>query len=331
MLGLLLWLGEPAAAQSTPTCFSTTTVSEACCSATSSCKTNGIPDLCDSDCANVFTPWYSRCRSSLAAMPNANMREYDDFAALCTAVNSGSTACPLEATLTAQVAAKQRQIEALQHRLEAKTSTVCCEAQSNWNGRFAGSAVCGFSPRDSPGNGGACVAPKGLTEAEGICMNKGGRLCSVAELLAGEASSTGCSLDGTRVWSSTVGTCPNGYAVTATDRTGSAECTIISERLPVRCCADFCGESPAGATAGPPSPPSPGPPTTPSPAPPSPPSGAPPRLPAPSGPGYTRYGADPTRGQGWAAPPPRSAKNVLMLVSSGSRSLALCRTRRELA
>ena len=132
-------------------------------------------------------------------------------------------------------------------------------------------------------------------------MGKGGRMCSVAELLAGEASTTGCGLDNTRVWSKTVGDCGEGFAISSTDRENSAECTITSEPFPVRCCADFCGtegvETPADGT-------DPGEIIA---------DGAPPLLPAPQGPGHVRYGADPTI-QGWAAPPPPNAKNVLMFV-----------------
>ena len=51
-----------------------------------------------------------------------------------------------------------------------------------------------------------CVAGKDQMEAEDICVSFGGRLCSVAELVVGEASGTGCGLDTVQVWSKTAGT-----------------------------------------------------------------------------------------------------------------------------
>lgn len=299
---LILLMPAQCQTQLSSDCFTATQINEACCSASpTACVANGIPTLCDSDCANVFVPWYTNCRATLAVMPGMDVQLYDHFVDICGATNSEGSNCELEAALSAELENMQQQLELLRHEVTALRSTTCCEDQSNWNGRFTDSAVCGFSPRDSPANGGQCVAPVGLLEAEEICIAKGGRLCSASELLAGEASSTGCQLDNTRVWSKTAAPCSQGFAISTTDREGSAECTIISEPLPVRCCADFCGtegvEMPADGTD---------------------PSeiaadGIPPALPASTGPGYTQYGADPDH-QSWAAPPPPGAKNVLMIV-----------------
>lgn len=294
---------SPLAHGQTVSCFDVAPLNQVCCprGSGSSCINGGVPSVCSADCADVFITWYAACRSTLSTVGVLDMTAYDNFNQMCTAISSGGSGC--SANTVADLEDAQRTIATLRRAEITLRSAECCENNTQWGGRFLNSAVCGFSPRDTDGH--SCLSPQNWQQAEDTCVAAGGRLCTAAELQAGEASSTGCRFDGQRVWSKSSGACGPGFAISSSDSpstTGipTAECTNVLEMLPVRCCADFCGDQGVVVPA----------------------TGPvidctgrdpciPPPLPPPSGPGYTHYGTDPSA---YGAPPPPSAKNVLMLV-----------------
>ena len=111
-------------------------------------------------------------------------------------------------------------------------STTPCSALL-WAGK-GGPDVCGTTP------GGPCHGADTFAQAQSVCQELGGRLCTEAELAAGEAGETGCGFDGVHVWSSTP--CEGGY-IAADGNPGQpdnvvSECRAGTDTAAVRCCAD---------------------------------------------------------------------------------------------
>ena len=190
-------------------CFSSLQDINGACCTPSSCAAggSGVPDACSADCASVFVPFFQDCRSILAASGSMDLSAFDEFYQECDAVD-GEGACEFVSDVMAELEDARRQAESLRRQAGALRSTQCCEDNEHWNGRFADSAVCGFSPQqgDEDGDGRPdCIEGKNQQEAEDVCMSFGGRLCSVAELISGEASATGCGFDQAQVWSKTAG------------------------------------------------------------------------------------------------------------------------------
>jgi len=86
----------------------------------------------------------------------------------------------------------------------------CCRegALGNWDRRYntCPSNIWGESDFS---NGVGCVDSATYNEAQQICSNAGGRLCTAAELLADCTRGSGCSHDQDMIWSSTPGTTPS--------------------------------------------------------------------------------------------------------------------------
>lgn len=206
---LLVFLRGIAVADAQQNCFGTLEdINSACCTP-SSCAAggSGVPDECSADCAELFVPFFQECRSVLGAVGSVDMSAFDEFYQGCDAVD-GEGACEWASDVMAELEDARRQVVSLQRQAGALRSTACCEDNEHWNGRFADSAVCGFSPQqgDADHDGRPdCIAEKNQIEAENICLSFGGRLCSVAELISGEASATGCGFDQAQVWSKTAG------------------------------------------------------------------------------------------------------------------------------
>ena len=206
---LLVLLCGVAVAGAQQDCFGTLAdINSACCTP-SSCAPggSGVPDECGADCAALFVPFFQDCRSVLDAVGTVDLSAFDDFYQGCDAVD-GEGACEWASGVMAELEDARRQVASLQRQAGALRSTSCCEANPHWNGRFADSAVCGFSPQqgDEDNDGHPdCIAAKNQLEAEEVCMSFGGRLCSVAELISGEASATGCGFDRVQVWSKNAG------------------------------------------------------------------------------------------------------------------------------
>ncbi len=108
-----------------------------------------------------------------------------------------------------------------------------------WEGQGGGGeAVCGASPSWN----GPCPAPANHATSKATCEAVGARLCTLAELQADEAASTGCTYNEKRVWSGD-GCEAGGFWTTA----GASafkdlhpdQCTSADSVQPVvRCCAD---------------------------------------------------------------------------------------------
>ena len=328
LLLLLLALAHTAVSQ--PSCFDQLQDINGACCTPSSCQAggSGVPDACSADCAAIFVPFFQDCRAAIAGL--GSLAAFDEFYNECDAVD-GQGDCEWASDVMAELEHSRRTVASLQRQTAALRSTACCEDNSNWNGKFADSAVCGFSPQqgDADNDGRPdCVAGKDQMEAEDICVSFGGRLCSVAELVVGEASGTGCGLDTVQVWSKTAGTwyttaslsllpslplyrtiivsrscvaalihSGNGFAMSC-DGTGNTQCSTIDATLAVRCCADFCGPQLPPAVDGDTSA-----------------GGSPPKMPNPAG--GTHYGIDPDAAAGTA---PVGAKNVLMIVVDDLRT-----------
>ncbi len=206
LLVLLHWLAAVGAQQD---CFSALAdINGACCTG-NSCQAggSGVPDECSADCAAIFVPFFQDCRSTLDTVGSVDLSAFDEFYQGCDAVD-GEGACEWASDVMAELEDARRQVLSLQRQAGALRSTACCEANEHWNGRFVDSAVCGFSPQqgDEDHDGHPdCIEGKNQMEAEQVCMSFGGRLCSVAELISGEASATGCGFDQAQVWSKTAG------------------------------------------------------------------------------------------------------------------------------
>jgi hypothetical protein len=313
------------------TCISRLASVDAACCATENDCTGGVPDTCTEACAHTWIPYYTECRKTLDSIADLDAAASAHLFDVCTATVAAGEAgdeggCQAESdALLAQMDDLQHEITGLRRQLSTLVSAECCE-ETPWSdearGRDEGdvnfgTAVCGLSPQTATG----CASAVGWSAATDLCLSKGARLCSLAELTNGEAHGTGCGFDSAPLlWSSSTGDCPPGSAMagsstasqlaTANDPDGAevARCIPVASPLPVRCCADYCGTA-ASAHAG-----SGGAPST-VPSPPSPPPAAaaadkPPRLPPPAG--GVPYGTAP--GARAAAAPPRGAKNVLMIM-----------------
>ena len=120
--------------------------------------------------------------------------------------------------------------------------------------------VCGTSfnePKSACLGGGGTGALRNWGEALGLCLEMGARLCTAAEIRAGELRSSGCGRDGKQVWSGTpcmAGSNPGFYTVTG--RGGETPQCLARDtgRAYPRCCADASAQSCAAAPAPTPSP-----------------------------------------------------------------------------
>lgn len=117
-----------------------------------------------------------------------------------------------------------------------------------WRDLDGTNAVCA----ESEAGLGGCSGRLTLDEAAAYCEAVGARLCTADELGDNEAANTGCNLDGSRVWSSTV--CyGDGGLVGHLSQAGSAEslasaprtCNTDADMLAARCCADVAFYPPA--------------------------------------------------------------------------------------
>jgi len=70
-----------------------------------------------------------------------------------------------------------------------------------------------------------------------VCEDNGMRLCTIQELQAGHAVSTGCDFDDYEIWSSSE--CGEGKRWTYLHRTRESECRKEDKGKSIKCCADF--------------------------------------------------------------------------------------------
>jgi hypothetical protein len=121
------------------------------------------------------------------------------------------------------------------------TSKASC-GDLGWGGGGGGERVCGQSIFKTDANPQGCVTTEGQTDdgfaaALEVCEGVGARLCTAAELTAGEARGTGCGHDARRVYSSTP--CAGGAVAVLGNGSGEPSCqTDLGAELGVRCCAD---------------------------------------------------------------------------------------------
>ena len=89
----------------------------------------------------------------------------------------------------------------------------CCSQSSTnpggWNQYTSGNCPSNIWGESDFSNGVGCVDSATYNEAQQICSNAGGRLCTAAELLADCTRGSGCSHDQDMIWSSTPGTTPS--------------------------------------------------------------------------------------------------------------------------
>ena len=92
--------------------------------------------------------------------------------------------------------------------------------------------TCGESDK-----GWSCSRDKTLQQANNICVNKGARLCTVAEIPA--SSATGCRLDKSYIWTKDI--CDqggvSGYFVAMGNDNTNLQCRGFDDVANVRCCA----------------------------------------------------------------------------------------------
>ena len=115
-----------------------------------------------------------------------------------------------------------------------KLSSLTCDELGWTNAASWGSSeVCGNSQLD-----GSCSGAITWREAVSLCEDGGARLCSVAELQANEARSTGCGIDRDLLWTSDA--CDGGYNLAYGASFGGSDTPCVSgaEANKVRCCAD---------------------------------------------------------------------------------------------
>jgi len=89
---------------------------------------------------------------------------------------------------------------------------------------------------------GECHASKTYDEAVAICESVGAFLCSMAILVSDGAAGPQCDFDNSRVWSDSADNCEPSQQLTGAGASQYAgdfpiECTAVSERANVRCCA----------------------------------------------------------------------------------------------
>ena len=99
--------------------------------------------------------------------------------------------------------------------------------------------MCGASELPSAG----CVTSSSWRHAAAVCAAEGARLCTLAEVVAGEAAGTGCGWDNEVVWTATVDVCGQGSHMAAAGTpsmlgTNPPQCSDDGTDHKVRCCAD---------------------------------------------------------------------------------------------
>ena len=109
---------------------------------------------------------------------------------------------------------------------------------------WGSSSVCGESDLSL----GGCSGSVTWSEARSFCEAGGARLCTVSELQANEARSTGCGLDRTKLWSADA--CDGGFmlAFGASFAGSGTECSSSAGVHHARCCADV-GAAPSSMRA----------------------------------------------------------------------------------
>ena len=103
--------------------------------------------------------------------------------------------------------------------------------------------------KTSGNSAGKCPAKMTLAETKTYCKAHGTRLCSFAELSAGETRGTGCHHDGRRIWSSTVCSDDGNSVLTIAGSPRNhgrlpRQCTPVTTKLYARCCADMVVQPP---------------------------------------------------------------------------------------
>eukprot|EP01047_Picozoa_sp_COSAG01_P042836 COSAG01_NODE_3766_length_5718_cov_26.287774_2_plen_243_part_00 len=166
----------------------------------------GIPTSCTRSCARVYKPIWWKCRKVMAAEGQA--QEARALMQKCMAATGSTRPLPGGGRATAGSGGGGDDGEGNTYHpppTPKGRSKTCCENRVQWRGKAVGTPVCGFSPRAF---GNKCYAKAVAGQAASICKSQGGRLCSKAELMAGEASATGCGHDQRPVWSGS--TCGGG-------------------------------------------------------------------------------------------------------------------------
>jgi hypothetical protein len=109
-------------------------------------------------------------------------------------------------------------------------------ATLGWTVHFDG-AVCGESDMGFKIKFGTDKCYNWISQPDGEkqCARLGGRLCTLAEITAGVAKSTGCAFDSKYVWTST--TCGVHNYVKA-NANGETECRSVDDNGPLKCCSD---------------------------------------------------------------------------------------------
>ena len=106
---------------------------------------------------------------------------------------------------------------------------------THWH-RYGNVDVCGMSPID-----GTCNNNIQHATANAICVNAGARLCTLAEVQANAAASTGCGFDSKLVWTSTPCGVDSMFATMGKyDFNSAPQCLSLTDNTvsATRCCAD---------------------------------------------------------------------------------------------
>ena len=126
----------------------------------------------------------------------------------------------------------------------ANVSEKSCDALG-WSLGSGSNDVCAQSNVAPEANGCSGEVPWG--QADALCAESGGRLCTFAELLNNESSQSGCDYDFELAWSSTA--CGEGAFWVSPGNTSGTDaeprCVAANQRMVTRCCADA---APAGIT-----------------------------------------------------------------------------------
>ena len=171
-------------------------INKACCVHSGMCDTqHPVPTSCTESCGIIFGSWFSQCGKTALMGQRTAMAMMSKFEAVC---RSEGTTCS-SALSCAQLANKSVVNDTAGGRWPGAdgNDTVCGESDITSHHKANGSMVAACYGGDS-----ANKLKHGHKTAIQLCGGMGARLCSMDELLEGQADGSGCGHDSKFAWSS---------------------------------------------------------------------------------------------------------------------------------
>ena len=159
------------------------TIAGACCADPADCAAaSGIPTACSTECSGTFASLMRRCHEEVIASPAAG--DLEAFSAIC-GLGIGEDGCVSGKSCEDIQAAFPG---AFPYRMQG--------------GNHGNANICAESDNGMASDGTSECHTGSFSQGRNICFELGARLCSIAEMIAGETHGTGCGMDGQQLWTS---------------------------------------------------------------------------------------------------------------------------------